>query len=343
MSVAQPHTFDAMGTRVAVWIDHGDAALRQETYALTQRTVAEWEVRLTRFDPASELSRVNQAVGAPIQTSPEFAQWLASALWAAEWTDGMVDPTLGRQIETAGYRTSLTPADDSSSRDKDRRAAEMDLATRFTKPARPAWPALWRSIELDPDRATVKLPVGVKLDSGGTGKGFITDRVAEVLNHRLDPGTRWWLDSGGDIRLSDLPLGAAPHLVEIEHPLSGEHTHRVTTWGGAVATSSIARRAWRNADGAPAHHLLDPATGRPAWTGLVAVTAIGTCALQAETLAKWALLAGPAVAHGILRRRGGLIFHQSGSAEPINIARPVSRPIPRRSRAKTTTSQMEAA
>jgi thiamine biosynthesis lipoprotein len=68
----------------------------------------------------------------------------------------------------------------------------------------------------------------------------------------------------------------------------------------AIATSSVARRAWRGGDGAPRHHLLDPSTGRPAWTGLLAATALAPTALEAETLAKVALLQGSddALVHG---------------------------------------------
>ena len=62
---------------------------------------------------------------------------------------------------------------------------------------------------------------------------------------------------------------------------------------GAVATSGLNVRLWRRADGTPAHHLLDPATGDPAWTGVVGATALAPTALEAETLAKAALLSGP--------------------------------------------------
>lgn len=62
---------------------------------------------------------------------------------------------------------------------------------------------------------------------------------------------------------------------------------------GAVATSGIGRRRWIGSDGRLAHHLLDPSTGRPAFTGLVQVTALAPTGLGAEALAKAALLAGP--------------------------------------------------
>ena len=55
----------------------------------------------------------------------------------------------------------------------------------------------------------------------------------------------------------------------------------------------IDRRLWRAPDGSPRHHLLDPSTQQPAWTGLIAATALAPTALEADTLAKAALLSGP--------------------------------------------------
>ena len=68
-----------------------------------------------------------------------------------------------------------------------------------------------------------------------------------------------------------------------------------------------------------AHHLLDPATGEPAWTGLVGVTALGSTALEAETLAKAALLSGPAAARAWLADHGGVLVHDSGESEQVGL------------------------
>ena len=81
-------------------------------------------------------------------------------------------------------------------------------------------------------------------------------------------------------------------------------------------------RLWRDASGRPAHHLLDPSTGRPAWTGLVGATALAPTALEAETLAKTALLSGPARAARILARYGGLVVHDDGDIQLEGRLRP---------------------
>ena len=84
-----------------------------------------------------------------------------------------------------------------------------------------------------------------------------------------------------------------------------------------MATSGLDVRVWRTPDGGYAHHLIDPATGEPAWTGLLSATALAASALEAETLAKAALLSGPAGARRILRATGGVVVHDDGGVELV--------------------------
>ena len=85
------------------------------------------------------------------------------------------------------------------------------------------------------------------------------------------------------------------------HPFGGEPAAAIALRDGAVATSGVDARLW----GAAAHHLLDPATGEPAWTGVVSATALAPTAAEAEALAKAALLAGPLAGRALLARHGG--------------------------------------
>ena len=95
--------------------------------------------------------------------------------------------------------------------------------------------------------------------------------------------------------------------MRIAHP-SGGIAHVFERAAGAVATSSIARRSWTGPDGGPAHHLLDPATGRPAFTGVVQASALAPTALEAERRSKAALLSGPDAAPDHLVHGGVLVL-----------------------------------
>jgi FAD:protein FMN transferase len=231
-----------------------------------------------------------------VPASAQLRDAVRAALWGAARSGGLVDPTLLNALEAAGYRRSFTAA-------TARPAAPSGLAA----PARPHAGSRWRFVLLDDARGTIERPPGLRLDLGGSGKGHIADRVADLLE-----GARLWVvDAGGDVRVG------GEHEVLVARPLEPVAAARLRVADSAVATSSIVRRAWRTPDGRSAHHLLDPSTGEPAWTGLIAATALAPTTLEAETLSKLALLSGPARARRELARHGGLVVHAGGEVEPI--------------------------
>jgi thiamine biosynthesis lipoprotein len=270
-------SFRSMGCDVRLLIaggdDAADAAAREREY------VEAYAARLTRFDPDSELSRLNDDPRAEVPASPLLRIAIAAGLWAAERSGGLVDPTITTALERAGYDRSREGAV----------RAPLAEALADAPPRRPAKPSpaqAWRRVKIDHARGTIARPPGLKLDTGGTGKGLAADAVATRLLKRGH--TRFAIDCGGDIAL------AGEWEIAVRHPLTGEVAHTVAIANGGIATSGIDSRVWRKPDGAYAHHLIDPSTGEPAWTGLISATATAQTALEAETRAKQALLSGPA-------------------------------------------------
>ncbi|HEX4805339.1 MAG TPA: FAD:protein FMN transferase, partial [Conexibacter sp.] len=186
--------------------------------------------------------------------------------------------------------------------------------------------ARWRAVAVDDAAGTITRPPGLRLDSGGVGKGLAADLVAE----RLARHSRFAVDAAGDVRVGGERTAARPHEIDVAHPWDPEPIGTLRLAAGAVATSGIGSRLWVTPGGGHAHHLLDPATGEPAWTGLVAATALAPSALEAEALAKAALLSGPAGARRWLAEHGGVVVHDDGDAEWIGPARPHRRTPPAR-------------
>jgi len=145
----------------------------------------------------------------------------------------------------------------------------------------------------------------VRIDLGGTAKGLAVDRAAKLLA----PFSAYAVDAGGDIRIGGRDGVARP--VDIAHPLEDRVAHRFSVATGAVATSGPRTWAWQSASGY-AHHLIDPARGTPAWTGVIQATALAPTALEAETLAKLALLRGPHAGRRILTGHGGALILDDG-------------------------------
>ena len=259
---------------------------------------ADVETALTPFRDDSELAALNRDGRPQVPASPLLADLARAARRAAAQTRGLVDATV-----PVGTRP--------------RPAARPELAAVLAAapPRRAARPADgWRARQPSVDRdGRVCRPPGVTLDPGGLAKGMAADRAAALM----PSGVAYAIGCGGD-----LAVGGRRWEIGVDGVRGEGHVHRLGIDGGGVATSGIHARAWREADGTFSHHMLDPATGRPAWTGLVAVTAVASCALDAEILAKGALLSGPQGARRLLHVRGGVLQHDDGTTEVLGGLQP---------------------
>lgn len=301
--------FDCMGTRISFWIDAAIGARANIAMAAGERLLHDFDRRLSRFRPDSELCALNSDPSVEVAVSPLLARLVSASLDAARQSDGLVDPTLVDAVEDAGYRTSLAGVNPAS-------LAEALASRPAVAPAGPDPAARWREIDVDTSRLVVRRPPGLRIDSGGCGKGLAADMVAQLWRQLLPRDTRFVVDCGGDIRVGDLPQDASPYVIDVENDQLGPGDLTLTTHGGGVATSGVGNRLWRDGDDF-AHHLIDPAGGRPAWTGLTTVTAVATTALLAETIAKTALLLGPDGARRVLSASGGAFVDYAGVVEIV--------------------------
>ena len=277
--------FPAMGTSVRLLAAPG--APLEDARAL----IEDLEARLTRFDSASELSVLNADPRETVPASRTLRDAVRSAIAGAAATDGLVDPTLLGAVVRAGYDRSLVGHPRANLR-------AVLAAAPEPRPASPPPAVVWRRIHIDDAAGTITRPPGVKLDLGGSAKGLAADLAAELLA----PYGPCAADLGGDLRVHGV------HEVLVPNPVTGMLAEVIELRDDAVATSGIDKRLWWDATGRPAHHLLDPATGRPAWTGVLCATAKAPTAALAEALAKAAVLAGPAAGRRVLSRFGGLLI-----------------------------------
>lgn len=310
--------FDAMGSHVRLLIGEPGPGMPPATAAAerARRFVAEFDATLSRFRPGSELSALNADPRERVPASELLRTAVEAGLEAARRSGGLVDPTLVDEIESAGYAASRAGMP----------GAPLGAALAEAPPRQPASPnpaGNWRLFEVDDAGGAIARPPGVRFDTGGAGKGLAADLIAGHLRGY----SRFIVDCGGDIRIGGAGALLDPYEVFVEHPMTGERAFVLKLGGGAVATSGLNVRIWRDEDGRFSHHLLDPATGRPAWTGLVGATALGDTAVEAETFAKAALLSGPEGGRAVLAERGGLLVHDSGRVETVGplAARPRMR------------------
>ena len=285
-------SFPAMGTEVTVLARAGRVG---EAAGRARRLFEDWERRLSRFRPDSELAQLNAHAGRPVPVGALLYRVLETALAAARATGGVYDPTMAHQLERLGYDRSFEQLPASSPR---REAAGPGGG--------------WRTVGMDPAARLVTLPPRVGVDLGGIAKGMAVDAATERLRDAgLGPVM---VNAGGDLRVHGRLPGGGDWSIAID---GRRGRLRVPLAAGALATSGVARRRWSQA-GEPRHHLLDPRTGGPAWTGLWSVTAVaGSCA-EAEVAAKVAFVLGRAAGAEFLGGRGlaGLFAGEGGEWWP---------------------------
>lgn len=258
------NTFRAVGTACAAAVTAGprDRRLARRALDAAQAEVAACEAVLSRFLPASDLSRLNAADGRWTRVDERLLEALRLAVRAREETRGRFDPTVLPALVAAGYDRSFE-----------------QLAER---PARR--PAGWRAggaIELDEAAGRARLEPGVAVDLGGIGKGYAASRALEAMRDAwpMLPGAL--VDLGGDVAVWGQTPEGGPWRIAVADPRRPGTTIGVLRlFSGGAATSG--RDVRRFGPAGSLHHLIDPATGEPARPGPLAVTVVARDAAEAE-------------------------------------------------------------
>lgn len=280
--------FRAMGCEVAVLRDGGPPEALAELPAWFEAR----ENALSRFRSRSALCQLNAQPGMACAVDSILWHALDTALRAAEWSDGLVTPTVGAAVVHAGY-------------DRDFEALRQQPPALRRGPAVPA--PDWRGVERDFSARTVRLPQGVQLDLGGTVKGA----AADALARRLGEAAGVLVDVGGDLAVRGARKSGEPWPVAVANPLRpGEPLAVLALSKGGVATSGRDFRRW-----ATGHHLIDPRTGAPSTSLVLSATVVADAALTAEVAAKVVLLLGADPGFAWLERHGlgGLVVLEGGA------------------------------
>ena len=262
------HGFRAMGTDVLLLLDTSrtgdapDAPAVQRAFDAARAEVNRIEHIASRFDPQSELARLNAAGEAEV--SADLLRLITLALAMRDATDGRFDPTVHEAVVAAGY---------------DRPLDQLPADAGAPGPAMPAG----GHVHVDTRTGRVALGTGTCLDLGGITKGWTADRVADELGVHGP----CLVSMGGDIAVRGA-LHGEPWPVEVMH---GDEPRVIGLRRGGMATSGTDRRRWLRA-GAEMHHVIDPVTGRPSATDLLQVTTVADDAATAEAWSTALLLAG---------------------------------------------------
>ena len=274
-----PADWRALGTGVRLVVLDGDLAAAR---AAVEGVLDDVDRTYSRFRPDSELTTLNASAGRMRRLSPLLARTLDGALDAARRTGGAVDPTIGHAMRVIGY-----------DRDFDLLAEGARRPMTLTVQPVPGWTA----VSLDRQARTVRVPRGVELDLGATGKGLAADLAAAAALAAVgDERAGVLVSLGGDIATAGrAPDGGWRILAAEDSATPGDADGEVVAIErGAIATSTTTLRRWRVAGGTAAHHIVDPRTGLPAETPWRTATVVAATCEAANAASTAAIVMGDA-------------------------------------------------
>lgn len=251
-----------MGARAHLVVN--EAARHHITTAITQ--LQDWNARWTRFDESSELNAINRANGQPVVVAMDTAALIALAIDAWRITDGAFDPTVLDALVNAGYGQPFA-------------AGPTKLGPAVHVPGA-------ETIEVDPTTGLVNAPRGVRLDLGGIAKGHAADLLVRDLLKRGATGAA--VTIGGDTSVGGrCPFADAwPIVADIDTSEPVAHLQH-----GGFCFSTTQRRRWMTTAG-PAHHIIDPQTGRPVESTIASAAIAASTAATAEVFATASIVLG---------------------------------------------------
>ena len=273
------------------------------------------EATVTAFGRMSEIDKgaYRQQVKVPFTPGNDLDAILSSGLAVSRASLGAFDPTLGEVIKLWGLNSEKPGIPDPD----DIKAALGRVGYQ----------------RLDPPSASTSVSQNqypVWLDLGGVAKGFAVDEAVKILSSSGATGgvvTGGIVNAGGDLRTFGAKPGNKPWKIGVQDPDDPQELAGVLSIReGAVATSGDYQRYFEEA-GVRYHHILDPATGYPARSGLRGTTVIAPDCALADALATAAFVLGPEKGltlleewedvEGVLITEGGEILTTSGIGKAI--------------------------
>jgi thiamine biosynthesis lipoprotein len=289
-----------MGTDCVVCITArpGDVGQARGALAAAVAEIRACEGVLSRFEPGSDLSRLNSVSGDWLTVDVRLVEALGEAVRARIETDGRYDPTILPVLVAAGYDRSFEK-----------------LLVR-PPAALPGWRAGGR-IDIDHEHGRARLEEGVDVDLGGIGKGFATSRALAAIRREWPGVPGALIDLGGDIAVLGSPPEGGPWRIAIADPRIPEGVAgTLALTDCAVATSGRDVRRF----GPGLHHLIDPSTGAVSRVGPLAVTVVAPRPVEAEAHATALAICAAADASGYLSDRpqlSALLVPECGDAITI--------------------------
>lgn len=280
----EEQAFDIMDTEVTV------KAYGPNAEEAIQRAIAEMrrlDSLLSAYDPDSEVAAINSMAGvAPVKVSEDTIKVIQRALYFAELSGGVFDPTIlpVSRLWTLAREKEQLPS-------KEEVAAALELVD-------------YRLVQIDPDEGTVYLPMkGMGLDLGAIAKGYAVDKMAEIL--RASGVKDFLINAGGNVYAGGRKPDNSKWRVGVTDPRDTEATLGVMHAEDISVVCSGDYRRYFVVDNTVYHHIIDPRTGYPSDTSR-GTTVFYPSSTDADALSTILFILGPDDSEGILSQFEGI-------------------------------------
>lgn len=234
-----------MGTLVTITSVAPDRQSAQEAATAGFQEIHRLEDLLSTWIATSELSQMNAAAGkGPVTISPETMHILQTSIEMARLTEGGFNILVGPAVEAWSVL--------------DRQQVPSDEMLQAVRPLLDL-----RELHLDvaPSTGYLAKP-GMRVDVGGIGKGYAADMAVAAM--RKAGATAGVVALSGDIKTFGRLPGHETFVFGIRHPRREDALlASVDLQDEAISTAGDYERYFER-DGVRYHHILDPATLRPA-------------------------------------------------------------------------------
>lgn len=253
----------AMDTYMTI-TGYGDRA--DEAVDASLEEIRRLDALLSVGNPDSEVSVINKTGTGPV--SEETAKMVEEALEIGDRTEGKFDITIYPLMEEWGFTS-----DQFRVPEKGRLEQLLDRVD-------------YRELRFDSNAHTVTLGEGQGMDLGGIAKGFTSDRVMEIFReYGLVSGV---VSLGGNVACFQSKTDGSQWRCGIRDPNTPDEATLmgiVSVTDRSVITSGAYERNFTDPEtGKLYHHILDPATGYSAESGLISVSIISKNGMLADGL-----------------------------------------------------------
>lgn len=265
--------FRALGTDIFLEVilnDPGEAERAIEDLEAAKNIFVKKEKIFSRFDPSSEISRLNQKPNVVQKVSRDIGYLSKRALYYNKISGGLYDPRIIEMLEQIGY-------------DKDFRRKNFSSANEP-----PEFSGLDTDLEDDLKIKEGKIRLGRRMDFSGIAKGYIVDKAAEFLKSK--GWKNFLVDAGGDMNLSGTNRDGKRWQIAVEGISEKKLMLEITDCG--IATSGISRKKW-SIRGKKYHHLVNPKDPNFFSFEVRTVSVIEKNTEEADGRAKTLVLMGP--------------------------------------------------